>query len=240
MPGRGPASTRRRALGQHDLADRRVAARLVADAAIDHAHRVVEIGAGNGALTDAIARTGAAVVAIEIDRARAGALAARWRDRSNVTVWCGDALAFPLPVSPFRVLANPPFGRTSELLHRLLDRPTGALTRVDVVVQWQVARERELAGASEATDLVGALWGPWWEFRRGRRLPASTFRPAPHVDAAILTVTRRDRPLLDPRSFGDYERFLRARFRANGARDGTTVATWAHRFARVRPRSMRA
>ena len=199
----------------------------------------MEVGAGSGALTEAIAHTGAAVVAVELDRSRAGLVAARFRDRSNVTVWCGDALEFPLPMSPFRVFGNPPFNCTSALLRRLLARPTSALRRVDFVVQWQVARERERVGGGEVTDLVAALWGPWWEFRRGRRLPASLFRPPPHVDAAMLTVVRREQPLLDPRSFADYQRFLELRFRKNGSRDGATLDTWAHRFGRASPRSMR-
>lgn len=239
MPGRGPASKRRRELGQHDLADRTAAARLVADAGITSDDRVVEIGAGSGALTDVIARTGASVIAIELDRSRAGLAAARLREQSNVAVWCGDALEFPLPMSPFRVFGNPPFNGTAALLRRLLERPASALQRVDLVVQWQVARERERAGSSDMTDLVGALWGPWWEFRRGRRLPASMFRPPPHVDAAMLTVVRRAEPLLDPRHFNDYQRFLQARFRTNGSHGSATVNTWAHRFMRGAARSMR-
>jgi 16S rRNA A1518/A1519 N6-dimethyltransferase RsmA/KsgA/DIM1 with predicted DNA glycosylase/AP lyase activity len=239
VPGRGPASRRRRELGQHDLADRKIAARLVADARITSADRVVEIGPGSGALTEAIACTGAAVIAIELDRSRAGLVAARFRDRSNVTVWCGDALEFPLPLSPFRVFGNPPFNRTSALLRRLLGRPTSALCRVDFIVQWQVARERQRAGDGEAADLVGALWGPWWEVRRGRRLPASMFRPPPNVDAAMLTVVRREQPLLDPRCFTEYRRFLELRFRKNGSRAVASLDTWARRFARASPHSMR-
>jgi hypothetical protein len=44
-------------------------------------------------------------------------------------------------------------------------------------------------------DAVNAL-GPWWEFRLGSRLPTIEFRPIPRVDAGVLVIMRRSRPLL--------------------------------------------
>jgi 23S rRNA (adenine-N6)-dimethyltransferase len=178
----------------------------------------------------AIAERGARVLAIEIDEALAAELAQRCAQRRNVTVFAADVLEFPLPSTPYRVLANVPFSRTAAILHRLLDDPTGALTRADLVVQWQVARQRANSGCSELLDLVGAQWGPWWVFRRGRRLPAKLFRPAPAVDAAVLTMNRRVPALLPERCATDYADFVRRSFpRAHAPSD---LVGWVRGFRR--------
>ena len=81
--------------------------------------------------------------------------------------------------------------------------------RADVVVQWQVARHRAKVSEGGPADLLGATWDPWWQFARGRRLPAACFRPRPSVDAAVLQITRRDPPAWPPEEFERYAAFVR-------------------------------
>lgn len=217
MPGRRrPGSPRKPEHGQHFLASAQLAARLVHDAGIAPDDRVVEFGAGSGTLTDALARTGAHVLAIELDPELANVAARRFASTRNVTVLCADATSLPLPTTPYRVLANPAWNTTAATLHHLLDDPTGGLERADLVVQWQVARAR-----AQPTDLLGAIWDPWWEFRRGRRIPAALFRPAPSVDAAVLIVTRRADPLLPVGEFVRHAAFLRGEFARGRATAGS-------------------
>ena len=150
------------------------------------------------------------MLAIELDPALAARLATRFEGASTVTVPEADVRDVPLPRNPYRVVANPPFGHTAAILRRLLDDPGGGLVRADVVVQWQVARQRARVSAGEATDLVGATWSPWWIFERGRRIPANLFRPRPSVDAAVLVVSRRDPPLLPGEEFERHAAFVRS------------------------------
>jgi 23S rRNA (adenine-N6)-dimethyltransferase len=226
VPGHGATP-----LGQHFLGSARLAARLVADAGVGRGDRVVDLGAGTGVLTAALAATDAVVLAVEIDPTLAFGLARRFEDVPNVTVMRADARDVPLPLNPFRVVANPPFGHTAAILHRLLDDPAGGLTRADVVVQWQVARHRARVGDGTLADLVGITWAPWWRFRRGRRLPAASFRPRPAVDAAILTIIRLDRPALPPTEFGPYADFVRSRWDAGAAR--RPGEEWVRRYRRA-------
>jgi 23S rRNA (adenine-N6)-dimethyltransferase len=192
---RTPRDERRRRLGQNflpaDLADT-----LVADAALCPGDVVVEIGAGRGVCTFALARRVARVIALEKDPAWADALRheVRRRGARNVTVVQADALDAPLPQRPFRVFGSLPFGSTTAILRRLLADPAGALQRADVVVQWEVARKR---AAAPPTTALSTAWAPWWTFEVGRRIPARAFRPVPRVDAAMLHVARR-RPALLP------------------------------------------
>ena len=168
MPGRSRAGRRHsRELGQHFLESSALASRLTADARIASSDLVVEFGAGTGTLTAALHDCGARVCAVEVDPLLAAGLARRFARTNGVAVFACDISDFPLPATPYRVFANPPFSRTSAILHRLLDDPAGGLVRADLVVQWQVARA--LARSSDdGVDLVGASWAPWVSW--GRRV----------------------------------------------------------------------
>jgi 23S rRNA (adenine-N6)-dimethyltransferase len=206
--GRSSRDARRRALGQNLLASQALAERLVAAAGVVRGDLVVEIGAGRGVLTAALARRARRVLAIELDPDWAAGLRERFARSPHVQVVEGDALTAALPREPFRVVANLPFARTTALLHRLLDDPSLPLQRADLVLQWEVARKR----AGEPRSVVSAAWSPWWSARLGGRLPRTAFRPVPAVDAGVLVVERRPEPLLPPVTADAYAAFVRALF----------------------------
>jgi 23S rRNA (adenine-N6)-dimethyltransferase len=230
MPDR---AVRRRVLSQNFLVDSRAIETLVGGSGVTEGDLVLDIGAGNGLISQALVRRGARVLAIERDPALAQRLRARFGTWPSVTVAEADVLTAPLPDEPFRVVANIPFGITTKILHRLLDNPglrgdTGALTRADLIVQAEVARKRGTRGRG---TLLNACWEPWFEFGTGARIPAAAFRPRPRVDAAILIVVRRDPPLLGPAAWRDYTAFVAAAF--EGARP-----TVASALTRSLPRSV--
>jgi 23S rRNA (adenine-N6)-dimethyltransferase len=217
----------RTSLGQHFFASAELAARFVDDACVGARDCVVEFGAGNGGLTEALARRAALVLAVEIDPRLAQRLVRRFGQKSNVVVWSDDARDMPLPASGYRVVANLPFAITNATMRSLLDDPRGGLQRADLVVQWQVARERVRVQHRPPTDLLGVVWAPWWEFERGRRLPARCFTPAPRVDAAVLRIVRRDPPLVPPEQADRFRAFVRNEFAADSQRArGRTIAEW--------------
>ena len=205
MPDR---AVRRRVLSQNFLVDRRAIEGLVDGSGVGEGDLVVDIGAGNGLISGALARHGARVLAVERDPGLAERLRAKFATWPTVTVVEADVLTTPRPTEPYRVVANIPFGITTKILRRLLD-DSGPLDRADMIVQAEVARKRGTRGRG---TLLNACWEPWFEFTTGARIPAVAFRPKPRVDAAILVVARRDPPLLDPASRRDYEQFVTAAF----------------------------
>jgi 23S rRNA (adenine-N6)-dimethyltransferase len=200
---------RRRSLGQNFLQPEQ-ADQLVDAAAFAAGDLVVEIGAGRGALTYALARRGVDVVALEKDPRWAESLrreVGRRRLDGTIRVVRCDALEYRMPRHPYRVIGSLPFGATTTILRHLLDDPgSSSLVRADLIVQWEVARKR---AALPPSTLLSTTWAPWWSFDVVRRLPAAAFRPVPSVDAAVLRVTRRDPPLLPPRMAGPYGSFVR-------------------------------
>ena len=150
---------------------------MVAAAEVRPGELVLDIGAGEGALTDHLVRAGARVVAVELDPRRACVLRERF---PGITVLHADATAIPLPGRPFRVVANPPYGISSSLLRMLL-APGSRLVAADLVLQRAVVRRYAAGGA------------PGFSLSMGLSLPRRAFLPPPQVDSAVLVIRRRRR-----------------------------------------------
>lgn len=149
------------------------------------------------------------VIAIELDPRLARGLRSSFALDPAVRVVEGDACSRSLPREPFRVFGNVPFAITTDLLRHLLDDPLGAMVRADLIVQWEAARKRI---ADPPRNLRSLGWGPWWTFAIERRLPSSSFRPPPRVDAALLTIRRRESPMLPETDVMAYRRLVRELF----------------------------
>jgi 23S rRNA (adenine-N6)-dimethyltransferase len=170
-----PASGRsRRAWGWHRLTDE-WAARVVAAAGVRPGELVLDIGAGEGALTAHLVRAGARVIAVELNPGRIQILRERF---PGVRVVPADATSLRLPGRPFRVVANPPYGISARLLRMLL-APDSQLAAADLVLQRAVVHKYSS--------------GPARRFHcdTGLALPRRAFRPPPRVDSAVLKIRRR-------------------------------------------------
>jgi 23S rRNA (adenine-N6)-dimethyltransferase len=205
------ARSARGASGQHFLRSSRLAADLVFDAEVAADDLIVEIGGGTGVLTQALVRTGAAVIAIERDPVLASGLRRRFTDAEVVT---GDAAAHPWPEAPFSVVANLPFARSGAILAHLLRDPGLPLRRAEVIVQWEFAAKH---GAVWPATLRSTYWRAWYEVSIVRRLDRTAFAPPPSVDAAVLRLTRRDRPRVPIELHEPYLGFLTAAFALRGS-----------------------
>jgi 23S rRNA (adenine-N6)-dimethyltransferase len=200
---------RRRTLGQNFLVDTRLAERFVADLGLDSDDLVVEIGAGDGRLTLPLARTGAAVWAVEPDPVWADRLHRRVAESGHAGHVRVIGTTFDrarLPDRPYRAVGNLPFGATTAIVDRLLDVTARPPTRADLIVQREVADKH---ATSPPVALRTAAWLPWWHFERGMTIPAGAFRPRPSVDAAVLSVSRRHPALLPERLARGYADALR-------------------------------
>jgi 23S rRNA (adenine-N6)-dimethyltransferase len=189
-------------LGQHSLRSARLADALVRAADVSATDLIVEIGAGTGVLTQALASRAASVIALEVDPRLARRLTHLLSDR-GVVVLTVDARRFEWPDEPFRAFGNIPFAVTTDLLRALLATPS--LRRADLIVQWEVAVKRSLP---KPRNLLNLSWGPWWTFAAELHLGRRCFRPVPPVDTGVLRIDRRPDPLLPPSAQGGFRRFV--------------------------------
>ena len=173
QPGRASASARA-SWGWHRLADD-WAARVVAAAGIRPGELVLDIGAGQGALTGPLVQAGARVIAVELHPGRAERLRQRF---PQITLVHADARTLRLPRQPFRVVASPPYGITADLLSLLL-APGSRLVAADLVLQRAAVRKyagRRVRGC---------------RITQGLAVPRRAFSPPPRVDSAVLVIRRR-------------------------------------------------
>ncbi|MEX2421144.1 MAG: rRNA adenine dimethyltransferase family protein, partial [Actinomycetota bacterium] len=131
-----------KALGQHFLADPNLARAIVEDAGVGPGDRVVEIGAGLGSLTVALAAAGCRVLAIETDRRLVSALTEVVSASPDVRVEEVDAMRADWetllgPGHGWAMVSNLPYNISVPLLLDLLER-VPAIERYLVMVQKEV------------------------------------------------------------------------------------------------------
>ncbi len=191
-----------KALGQNFVADFNTVERIARLARVGPGEVVVEIGAGLGSLTLALARSGAHVIALEIDRRLLEVLEATARG-PNVEVLEADARSLDwaalLSGRPrgVVVVANLPYSVATPILVRALEEAP-AVSRMLVMVQREVG-ERWVAGPGDpAYGAVSVKIAYWATASVLGRVPPTVFVPRPKVDSVLVELVRRDAPAVDP------------------------------------------
>ncbi len=191
----------RRSRGQNFLIDPTVAARIVSFVTDGDCPRVLEIGAGLGALTDPLSLRAREVVAVELDERLASALESVTGDRSNVRVVCADALEADLAglleddPAQWRAVGNLPYYAATAIVLRLL-AVWPPFDRIVATVQREVG-ERFLAAPGDtdygSLTVVTAYYAD--SARVVSRVSRGAFYPQPKVDSVVVLLTpRRERP----------------------------------------------
>jgi len=173
---------------------------------------VIEIGAGDGVITQALADRACSVIAIEKDLRLYRWLRRRFLGRTNVQCWHADFLTFRLPTVPYSVVSNVPFGVTAAVVRKLLGAP---LPPVDAFLVVQREAAEKFVGAPQET-LFSLLNKPWFEIGIVHRLRRDDFAPPPSVDCALIRFHRREQPLVTRASRRTYQGFVRAMFGRRG------------------------
>jgi 16S rRNA (adenine1518-N6/adenine1519-N6)-dimethyltransferase len=191
----------RRAFGQNFVADPNTVRRIVRLADVSSKDKVIEIGAGLGSLTLALAETGARVIAIEIDNGVVEVLREVVAHLPNVTVVHGDALTLDWATLTeeehgWHVVANLPYNVATPLVADILD-DVPWVDRLFVMVQREVADRFVAQSGDDAYGAVSVKIGYWATARIVGDVPATVFVPKPRVTSALVDVRRRERPAVE-------------------------------------------
>jgi 16S rRNA (adenine1518-N6/adenine1519-N6)-dimethyltransferase len=186
-----------RALGQNFVADPNTVRRIARLAAVGPGDDVVEIGAGLGSLTLALAETGARVTAVEVDRHLLPVLRAVV-EPVGVRVVEADALTADWPAllagAPrWALVANLPYNIATPLVLGLLD-DVPAVDRMLVMVQYEVAERLVAPPGSRTYGLPSVKVALWARATVVGRVPPTVFVPPPRVDSALVRIERRPEP----------------------------------------------
>lgn len=207
----------RKRWGQHFLVSRRALDRILEAAGLTSADAVLEVGAGLGTLTVALAQRAGRVIAVEIDPALLPPLSAAVGVFPNVAVVHADILRVDPEAllsgatGPRKIVANLPYNVASPLIVSLLERPLG-LERMVMTVQREVAQR---LAAGPGTKDYGAL-SVAVQFRAQAeivgRIPPSGFFPSPDVESAIVRLVVRPAPPVQVTDEAAFFRVVRAAF----------------------------
>ena len=193
-------------ISQNFLTSKRTIERLVRPACLTKHDTVLEIGAGKGHITRCLAQYSGSVIAYELDPA----LAARLKGRlpENVRLYCADFLTAPLPRTPYKVFANIPFSRTTEILRKLTAAPRAAQNPPGglwlLVEKGAAKRFCGLPRPSRSSLLLR----PFWEAKIVDYLRREDFHPAPRVDTVLLQLICKSQPDLPYSQYNAYHKFI--------------------------------
>jgi 16S rRNA (adenine1518-N6/adenine1519-N6)-dimethyltransferase len=192
----------RQSLGQNFVADPNTVRRIVRLAELPPDADVVEVGAGLGSLTLALAEAGHHVLAIEIDADLVPVLR-RVTEPHGVTVVHADAmraswteLLAPAEPGSWHLIANLPYNIATPLIADLLD-DVPAIGSMLVMVQREVAERLVASPGTGAYGVPSVKVAYWATARIVGHVPASVFVPPPKVESSLVRIVRRPAPAVD-------------------------------------------
>ena len=206
----------RRAFGQNFVVDPNTVRKIARLADVREGDFVLEIGAGLGSLTLALAETGAEIVAVEIDNGLVEVLRENTASLPNVEIIHGDAMQLdwkPLLTKSkhWHVVANLPYNLATPIIADILD----GLSQVDhllVMVQSEVADRLVAQVGSGAYGAVSVKIDYWATAKIVGAVPATVFFPQPRVESALVDIRRRDEPGVAQVVSGELFALVRAGF----------------------------
>jgi 16S rRNA (adenine1518-N6/adenine1519-N6)-dimethyltransferase len=205
-----------RALGQNFVVDQNTLRRVVRLAELEPGERVVEVGAGLGALTIELARSGARVTAVELDRrlvpllrelvephgvrvVEADALSIEWD-----TLLCDDTPQQDRPENPraarmsrWSLVANLPYNVAVPVVMRVLDEAQ-MVRSILVMVQREVGERLAATPGDTSYGAVSVKVAYHATARVVGAVPASVFVPRPRVSSVLVRIVRRPAVAVDP------------------------------------------
>ena len=192
-------------LGQHFLADRGTAEKIVSALGVVAAETVVEIGPGKGVLTTILARNAFKLIAIELDRVLAAQLRMKYAAWPNVEIIEGDILKIDIstvlgprpgalagvadaPMQIAQVVGNIPYYITSDILLRLFKYHAYFHLMV-IMVQKEVADRIAAKPGGKEYGLLSATAQMYAKVEKLFAVPPEAFAPPPTVHSAVLRLT---------------------------------------------------
>lgn len=203
----------RKRFGQNFLRAPHVVEQIVAAAGVQPGERIVEIGPGQGALTDRLLAAGAGVLAFEVDRDLAAAL--ERRQLPQLTVHQGDVLKCAwqevLTAPPYKLVANLPYNISSQVLFKILD-DRRLFGRLVLMFQKEVG-DRLLAGPGSGDyGILSVLVQNWYAVSRVVKVAPGCFFPPPKVESVVLCFEPLAQPLAPVSDESAFRRLVKAVF----------------------------
>ena len=189
----------KRALGQNFVVDANTVRKIARLANVDNHRHVLEIGAGLGSLTLALAETGALVTAVEVDDQLLPLLRENVDPIDNITVVHADAMKLNWSTlleggDDWALVANLPYNVATPLVADVLDF-VPQVQRMLVMVQKEVGERFCASPSAEAYGALSVKVAFHATARIAGIVPPTVFLPRPNVDSALVEIVRHKEPI---------------------------------------------
>lgn len=187
----------KKSLGQNFLRDEKVVERIIESVKPAEGEVILEVGPGEGVLTERLAKSGATVIAVELDDRLIPVLKKKFAQYSNVHIVHADILridisallaCYILHATHYRVVGNLPYYITQAIIRMFLEL-LNPPKEMFFMVQKEVA-ERICAGKGEMSVLSVAVQ----YYAKPEILfdvPKEVFEPVPKVESSFVRVARK-------------------------------------------------
>ena len=202
-------NTPKKSLGQNFLRDELVLQEIITAAELNSEDFVIEIGPGEGVLTEQLAKYAKKVIAIELDERLIPILNEKFKGRVNVEIIHADILGINLPelfnnyklqTTNYKLIANIPYYITSPIIRLFLEQITQP-KEIILMVQKEVA-QRIVAPAGQMSLLSVAIQY-YAKVKILFEVSKQAFFPVPKVDSAVIKITpiRKFNKIIDKKFF---------------------------------------
>ena len=214
-------------VSQNFLTSAGIIGRLICLADLNKNDHVIEIGPGKGHITRALLARCRHVTAVEIDERLCAALRDKFAGAENLTLVNRDFLHWPLPArGAYKVFANIPFSRTTDIVRRLTEF-RNAPSEIYLVME-KGAAKRFLGRPRET--LRSLLLKPRFDAEIVYHFRREDFHPMPGVDTVLLHLRKKETPDIPAPAWSAWERYVEAGLRggARALRGSVSAAQWSH------------
>lgn len=193
-------------MGQNLLVDPTYLQRIVDAAAVKCGEHVVEVGAGLGVLTEALADAGAQVWAFEVDAGFFRVIEERFRSQPAVHLSHSDVLRYNFHelwerLGRLRVVANLPYSISSRLIFRFFEHRE-LFDSLTILLQQEVAERLVATPGTKEYGVLTVLLGASGSVELLFDIPPRAFYPVPEVTSTLVRITFPEQPPVaveDPR-----------------------------------------
>ena len=186
-------------IGQHFLKDRHIAEKIVEAIDIKKNDWILEIGPGDGVLTEYLVESLAQrVIAVEIDERFAQRLRQKFDQAEHIDIIGEDFLVFAEDLfnnldRKVHVIGNLPYYITTPILFTLLDYRSQLLTTV-VTIQKEVADRLISSPGAKTYGIPSVLFQLYAEIEKVCTISKNSFIPVPKVDSTVLRLRFLEKP----------------------------------------------
>ena len=169
-------------LGQHFLVDKKVIEKTVLESNLSKEDKVIEVGAGKGALTEGLAAKSGEVLAFEIDEKLKPFLEVIEKKHKNLNIVYGDALKFSWE-GYNKIVSNSPYALAEPIIKKSIE------ANVDELIL--IVGEKFKYVVLENKSKAGVVTNLFFDFKPITEIKKESFSPMPRVDSWLVRLQRK-------------------------------------------------